>query len=177
MTSSLVVTAALAAVVLIAGAAALPLLHDGKCRISTVQVQGTSMLPLIADGTNVEVISGGSQCAEPLDHRVIVVIRSDSHRLPLLKTLRGLPGDRFLASGGHLFLNDNLMTNSAGHPYELIPSAMAMLSMYAHDYAATIPANTYLVLGDNPEGSLDSTRFGLIARDMIIGRMVMPPLD
>ena len=102
----------------------------------------------------------------------LAAVLAQTPLLPLIKMLRGLPGDRFWISGEHLYLNGALVVNSAGEPFELTPASMTMLSIYAEDYTATIPPDTYLVLGDNREGSLDSTRFGLIARAAIIGRVI-----
>ena len=147
-------------------------LHRNDCRTSTVTVEGNSMAPMIADGTNITIVSGGPQCAEPLARHAVVVVRNARHRLPLLKSLRGLPGDGFHLDGGHLFVNSAVVKNSAGQVYDFANTGFAMFAVYAQDYAATIPADTYLVLGDDAHGSLDSSQLGLVAREDIIGRRV-----
>ena len=47
-----------------------------------------------------------------------------------------------------------------------------MLELYINDYQGVIPANAYLILGNQAEGSLDSIRFGLIGKEGIVGKIV-----
>ena len=143
-----------------------------SCRTTVVTVDGTSMSPLIADGTKVRVISGGPHCAEPLDRREVVVFRSESHQLPLLKLLLGLPGDRIAVRQGEIFINDDVVKNDEGQPYQLSGPRAAMIDLYVHDYGGVIPPDQYLVMGENPAGTTDSSRFGYVARDHIIGKMI-----
>jgi len=48
-----------------------------------------------------------------------------------------------------------------------------MLSLYEKDYHGVIPENTYLLLGEVTSGSLDSTRFGLIDKSSVLGKIEM----
>jgi type IV secretory pathway protease TraF len=45
-----------------------------------------------------------------------------------------------------------------------------MLSLYEKDYKGIIPQNTYLILGDQPSGSVDSSVFGLVDKSDILGK-------
>ena len=47
-----------------------------------------------------------------------------------------------------------------------------MLALYIKNYKGIIPARSYLILGNLPEGSVDSTRFGLIDQSALIGKVV-----
>ena len=47
-----------------------------------------------------------------------------------------------------------------------------MLSLYEDDYKNSIPQNTYLILGNLVEGSLDATRFGFVDKGDILGKAV-----
>jgi type IV secretory pathway protease TraF len=46
-----------------------------------------------------------------------------------------------------------------------------MLSLYEDDCSEGIPQNTYLILGNLTSGSLDSSRFGLIDKSDILGKV------
>ncbi len=164
----------LATIALIACALIFALPSDQNCRVSNVTVSGTSMVPRYADGQQITVRSGGPHCAEPFLRGEVVVLATNSNALPLIKSLRGLPDDRFLVQADQIVVNGDVLTNSEGLLYQLSKARAAMLTLYEHDYHGVIPPDTYLVLGENPTGTLDSSRFGLISRDAIIGRVVEP---
>ena len=92
--------------------------------------------------------------------------------MPLIKALRGLPGDKFSVSDGKIIINGVAAMNSAGEPYRLSPPRAAMIALYVHDDHGVIPPDSFLVMGENPAGSLDSSRFGLVSRQAIIGKLV-----
>jgi len=45
-----------------------------------------------------------------------------------------------------------------------------MLKLYEDDYHGIIPPNTYLLLGDQVNGSIDAGAFGLVDKSDIIGK-------
>ena len=47
-----------------------------------------------------------------------------------------------------------------------------MLSLYENDYKGMIPSKAYLILGNLSGGSLDASRFGLIDRSDILGKVL-----
>ena len=130
------------------------------------------MSPLYRDGDQIEVVSGGVACAEPLSRGEILVLRTDSNKLPLIKGLRALPGDSLAVKDGKIIINGEPTTNSQGVPYQLPKGKAAMIELYANDYKGVIPPDSYLVMGENPAGSTDSTQFGLIGSEAIIGKIV-----
>ena len=132
------------------------------------------MSPRIAPGQMIEVQQGPAECLGTLKHGDVVLFHSDSSRIPLIKAIRGLPGDRFAVSNGNIFINGAPATNSAGEPYQLSPPRAAMIALYVHDDHGIIPPDSFLVMGENPAGSIDSTRFGLVTRQAILGRLINP---
>lgn len=60
----------------------------------------------------------------------------------------------------------------ASKSYQLSPPRAAMIALYAHDDHGIIPPDSFLVMGENPAGTLDSTRFGLVARLAILGKLI-----
>jgi hypothetical protein len=61
-----------------------------------------------------------------------------------------------------------MITNSIGEPYSLTPIGKKMISIYARDFNNIMPEGAYLVLGDDPLGTVDSSRFGLIGKADIL---------
>jgi signal peptidase I len=132
------------------------------------------MAPICCGGDQIEVVSGGVECAEPLSRGEILVLRTASNKLPLIKGLRGMPGDTLAVQDGKIIINGAAATNSEGVPYQLPKRKAAMIELYAHDYKGVIPPDSYLVMGEIPSGSTDSSQFGLIGRDVIIGKALTP---
>lgn len=141
-------------------------------------VQGKSLAPFINDGQKVEILLGYYQC-HPVSRNDVVVFHYAGQETPLLKIVKGMPGDRFAiernknGSEWNLLINGELARNSEYIPYSLTDEGRRLLGLYARDYRGTIPGNAYLILGNRPEGTLDSTRFGLIGVSDILGKAVL----
>jgi hypothetical protein len=69
----------------------------------------------------------------------------------------------------NLLVNGKIMTNSQHVPYHFGFWRKNMLELFARDHGGVVPPGTYLVLGDDPTGTNDSSKFGLIAASDIIG--------
>ena len=95
---------------------------------------------------------------------------------PIIKIVKGVPGDKFgLEKFGNywqIIINGEVVKNSKGEPYQLSESAYNLLSLYVKDYGGVIPPDTYLILGNLPAGSLDSSRFGLVDKSGIAGKVL-----
>lgn len=136
-------------------------------------VRGNSMTPLLKDGEKVKIDYGYYKTHE-IRRGDIVICRFAFRHNPVIKTIRAVPGDRFglekVKGGTRLLVNGSVVKNSAGVPYRFSGRQERMLSLYERDYHGVVPPNAYLLLGDFPEGSLDSSRIGLVGRDAIIGK-------
>ena len=108
------------------------------------------MSPRIAPGQMIEIREGSPECWGELKHGDVILFHSDSSRIPLIKAIRGLPGDKFDVSDGEIVINGAPATNSAGEPYQLSPPRAAMIALYAHDDHGIIPPDSFLVMGENP---------------------------
>jgi len=84
-------------------------------------------------------------------------------------------GDKFELSetdrGWNILINGKILKNSEGNPYLVTGKSYEMLSLYEKDYGKSLLENTYLILGNIVQGSLDSTRFGLIDKSDILGKV------
>lgn len=87
------------------------------------------------------------------------VVKAENSHDPFIKRVIGLPGEQIEIKGGRVYINN-----------------LPLLEDYVVDrpkYSwgpALVPANSYLVLGDNRNRSYDSHSWGFVTRDRLIGR-------
>lgn len=87
----------------------------------------------------------------------IVVFISPRDHQRLIKRVAALPGDTLQRRGGYLARNG-------------IPTTHPASPAQPDNFTLTLPPDTYYLLGDNAEASLDSRTFGPVPRDAILGR-------
>jgi signal peptidase I len=80
----------------------------------------------------------------------------------LIKRVIGLPGDRVAASGGHVYIDGELLSE----PY--LPKGVFTSSFGP----VTVPAGDLWVMGDNRGDSEDSRFFGFIPENTVVGRAI-----
>jgi signal peptidase I len=78
----------------------------------------------------------------------------------LVKRVVGLPGDLVETHAGRLFVRGH----AAAEPYVRESSATGTIA------SQVVPAGCYFVLGDNRGNSFDSRQWGVLPRDLLIGR-------
>ena len=108
----------------------------------------------------------------------VVVLDSPDQDEVLLKRVVGTPGARVEVRGGRITIDDQLapIEERADGTYERLGTVLHAIRL-TNDGGAdwgpvTIPADQYLVMGDNRGDSRDGRYFGLVSRDAIFGRAV-----
>ncbi len=153
--------------------------QEGNCPVQSKQftVNGGSMAPFIKSGEIIQGLLGYYNC-HAIQRGDVVLIHYAGDAYPLIKFVRGVPGDLFsleqIGNSYALKINGKVVVNSDNLPYRINDSGYNMLSLYANGYHHSIPAQAYLILGDDPNGSLDSERFGLVGESDILGKAVVP---
>jgi signal peptidase I len=154
----------------------LPVQAGAICTKAPLFVTGHSLEPLVHDGESVNGWLG--DCGKDPQRGDLVLFTHLGVKVPLLKIVLGTPGDRFglVADGDglNLLINGAVATNAEGAPYRLARGNDDILRLYLKGTRGTIPPNAWLVMGDNPAGTDDSSRFGLIPRADIIGGAARP---
>lgn len=135
-------------------------------------VRGSSLSGIVEDGANITVLFRFYDC-NPVRRGDIVAYNYSGDSSPIIKVVKGIPGDHLSINGTTLLLNGSVVRNAAGTPYIISERAARMLSLYINDYHGTIPSNACLLLGNLPEGTVDSTRFGLVDKNGILGKAVL----
>lgn len=141
-------------------------------------VNDDSLLGVAANGGKVKLLYDYYNC-QMIKREDVVAYQFADRPEPIIKIVKGLPGDKFsLKKEGtdiFLYLNDKVAKNSKGIAYHLAENGFKMLSLYEKDYKGIIPPDAYLILGNTDNFANDSTRFGLVAKQDILGKIVIQP--
>ena len=122
------------------------------------------------------------------------VLEDNGERIPLVKRVVGLPGDRIHLRGGVVYVNGVAQiepfaakpTAADYNPYvdefpSLPPSDAdgataewsVVMPQYLHNGELVVPPDSYFAMGDNRQHSLDSRFWGFVPRANIIGRLLL----
>lgn len=153
---------------------------EASCEEETyaVMVRGDSMEPLIADGKTITVSSGYYRCHE-IGRGDVVIVEYPRRERGIVKRVRGIPGDRLeiVETGPGMFglrMNGESLMNSGGESYALSDEQVRRIRNDLRETDGIIRDRYYLVLGESPTGSLDSTVTGLFFEGWIVGKAVLP---
>jgi signal peptidase I len=134
-----------------------------------------SMEPTLMVDDRLLVDKIGYRLGAPVRGDIVVfdptdALQKDGFKEAFIKRIIGLPGDRVSIVNSRVFINGKRLAE----PYidaSLTTSLMACGGMPAFlDQPQTIPADSYLVLGDNRDNSFDGRCWGVVPRKNIIGR-------
>ncbi len=131
-------------------------------------VEGSSMQPNFrGDGTERVFISRLDYMWGSPDRGDVTVLKNpdDPDGKLLIKRVIGLPGEHVRMTDGRIYINGELLEE----PY--IAEFCTKSTCTERDWY--LEADQYLVLGDNRNNSLDSTRFGPVDRSLIVGHAVV----
>lgn len=139
----------------------------------TIEIVGDSLSGVLESGAKATAEMNYYAC-NPAKTGDIVLYKWSASADPLIKIVRGVPGDKLalVASGNiwNITINGTVLKNSKGETY--LVSSPERLNLYIHDYKGVIPADTYLLLGNTASGSEDSRAFGLVGRDDLVGKVL-----
>ncbi len=141
----------------------------------TDTVHGGSMSGIVENGQQIIIFEGYYKC-HAVQRNDLVIYNYAGNPEPLIKIVKAIPGDKWFLKlsdqGYEIVVNNKILTTSLGELYQIPTTKISMLKLYATSYP-TIPQNTYLILGNLSFGTLDSSRFGLIGLQDIIGKAVI----
>jgi signal peptidase I len=133
-------------------------------------VKGDSMAGIVEAGTKVKLRKGYYDCHE-VKRNDIVSYRYGKDEL-LIKRVVALPGDVWRIEKKEnglfvLYINQVEQRNANNVLYQFREPQAKVFGLYK----SPIPANTYIILGNQPGGTLDSSRFGLVDKGKLVGRV------
>lgn len=139
------------------GAMLMVAIHAFVIQVSIVR--GNSMEPSLRDGDRL-VVDRVSYTLSDVDRGDVIVLRYPRNPdVDFVKRVVAVPGDRVAMRAGVLFVN-----GAPADHYGCIPDRESMAEL-------TVPAKEFFVLGDNRPISCDSREFGLVAQNLIKGRV------
>lgn len=140
------------------------------------EVRGSSLSGIIENGEKILLLRGYYACHK-IERKDIVAYDFAGNENLIIKIVKALPGDSFSLkkkedlSGWNIIINDEIVVNSDNQPYVLDDKKHKMLSLYEESYKGIIPEDSYLILGNIPHGTIDSTLFGLVNKNDIRGKV------
>jgi len=129
------------------------------------KIQGASMEPNFHNNEYLITDKITYRLREPQKGDVIVFRSPPTYQEELIKRIIGVPGDSVSIENGMVIVNGTTLKES------YIPDDFATLSrrFIKEGEIKIVPDNSYFVLGDNREHSLDSREFGFVEKDKITG--------
>lgn len=143
---------------LLLGGTVMALLHLFVVQVSVVR--GHSMEPSLHDGDRLVVDRVAYSLAEVGRNEIVVLRCPRNPAVDFVKRVVGLPGDVVEMRSGRVYVNGALQLGDfepVADDAELAPTV--------------VPEGHYFVLGDNRPVSSDSRDFGLVAQDLLRGRV------
>lgn len=133
-----------------------------------LEVTGASMEPTLLNSEQI-IVEKLSMNLNDLKRGDIIVFNSPQNPdVLLVKRLIGLPGDKVMISEGSVYLNGEKLE-------EMYVGAQITegKKKLPEGQLATVPVDTFFLLGDNRENSTDSRDFGPIKQDEVVGKAVV----
>lgn len=129
------------------------------------EVVGNSMHPTYKNGEFLMANKITYRVSQPKRGDVIIFKFSDTQ--DFIKRIIGVPGDELMIMDGLIYINGDLLDESA----YLESSVITNGGSYLHEgQTITVPDNEYFVCGDNRTNSSDSREFGPIKKEKIKGK-------
>lgn len=133
------------------------------------------MSGLLKDGQEITVLKGYYKCNK-VKRDDIIIYPYAGNPIPIVKSVKAVPGDRFELQKDknnlwNILVNSEILTTSDGTPYALSEPKSKMLALYVNSYHGVVPMDAYIILGNLPGGTVDSTQFGLVNRVDFIGKV------
>ncbi len=131
------------------------------------QIFHEAMVPALLPGDHVIAHRAAYHAAEPQRGEVVVYRYPDNNGTLFLHRVIGVPGDRIEVHNQVVSVNDEALTE----PYVEHTDASSMSGNVRDNLGpVTVPPDSYFVLGDNREESLDSRFLGPISKEHILGQ-------
>lgn len=136
------------------------------------KVEGFSMNPTLENGQNVLVDYNYYKKRDP-KRGDIVIIKLKTRDFEDVKRIIALPEDRLVfGNNSRIYLNGKLLEEEYVRGESFRKQDLYLLLKQLEYYNNTIPTGYYFILGDNRIISYDSTNYGLILRENIVGKVV-----
>ena len=145
------------------------LLPAVRARSQTLQISHAAMVPTLFPGDQVILHRAAYHTAAPQRGDIIVYRYPDENGQRFVHRVIGIPGDRIEIRDQVVSVNGTALAE--GYVQHTDVASMAG-NVRDNTGPVTLPPDTYFVLGDNREESLDSRFLGPVGRDHILGQVL-----
>ena len=130
------------------------------------KIKGASMEPNFHDGEYLLTDKVSYRLGEPTRGDVVVFKAPPTYNDEFIKRIIVLPGETMRVQGGKIYVDDHELEE------KYLPEGTVVVpgSFATEGRSITVPEDSYFVLGDNRDHSLDSRNLGPIERQYITGR-------
>ncbi len=140
-----------------------------RTRSQIYQIPSQSMEPTLLPGDHVIVHQVAYQAAEPQQGDVVVYRYPDENGKRFLHRVIGLPGDQIAIRDQVVYVNGEALSE----PYTRHSDRSSMAGhVRDHLPPITVPLETYFLMGDNRDESLDSRFLGPISKEHLLRRVL-----
>lgn len=130
------------------------------------QVKGNSMFPNLIDGEYILTDKLSARLNNYKRGDIIVFKAPRDHEVDFIKRVIGLPGETVQVGDGKVYINNTPLEESY-LPSDYVTNPGVFLRTHEN---VTVPADKYIVLGDNRSHSSDSREWGFVKKEEIIGK-------
>jgi signal peptidase I len=137
-------------------------------------VNGHSMEPTLPHGTNICLLKNFYASSENIKSGDIVGIHFNGTGMNMVKRVIGTPGDQIVfGKDGYIYRNGERMKENyiTGNPKFFLTPGFSRVLLQIERFGGVIPKDMFLILGDNRRNSIDSSEYGLIHFDQILGKV------
>jgi signal peptidase I len=136
-------------------------------------ISGDSMYPTIKNNDIVIAKMSNQNNNINYQHKDIIIFKLKLRDETFIKRIIAVSGDEVLfKSDGFIYLNGDKLNEKYINDKSFNNENIQLLLKQINYYNNKIPENYYLVLGDNRENSLDSSKYGLISSNVIKGQVI-----
>ncbi|UCD16102.1 MAG: signal peptidase I [Candidatus Omnitrophota bacterium] len=141
-----------------------------------VFVRGDSLSSMIYNGQRVKLLQGYYKC-NSVEREDVIAYRYAGNDAPVIKIVKAVPGDEWYLKKNkagnryQIIVNGESLRNSEDQLYQIPEYNSKTLQLYVKTYPK-LRKDTYLILGNQVSGSADSTRFGLVDKSDIVGKII-----
>jgi len=143
---------------------------EGARNLQEDTIIGHSMFPTFKNGEKVLVDYQGTDFGKG----DVVVFRFKTRTETFVKRIIAVGGDEVVfGKDGFLYINGEKLEEpyvNKGKSFKIFAKLKLILKQLEY-YDHVIPENMMLVMGDNRGNSFDSTQYGLVLRQYLIGRV------
>ncbi len=141
-----------------------------KRKVRGFRIPSGAMLPTLWVGDNIWVDLTHYKTHDPHRKDVIVFKYPKDETKTFVKRIIGMPGDKILIKKKMVFVNEALL-NEEGYTQRIDPGIIdGQINSRDSFGPIMVPSDSYFVLGDNRDQSLDSRFWGFVKREKILGK-------